>query len=395
MDIAQSLRDWDWPSAAAEPWRFDPVFATVDHLCPAGLARMGLCRDCTWLLDVPASEAPVVYQMRLCIQLLPTATNSCSQITYLLVIYITLSRQRRYRSVSSFHVDGRRPAVQNEHGDRRVSLGRIIRSTLHFPCRRGGKMGELSDQYAVRNDISWRWDEVVSLDAKPTRINRSISVETCERTYKPKPRGSRLDWVKGVACPALAAYQRGAAQNAPVRNFASIGTGSGIDALAAIEILGPEKAMMPQRQGSIVNVTSVHERCPIFGGASYCASKAGLSAVTKVLALELAEHGITVNSVAPGETATSMNGAGEGTDATTLQRPSIPVGRPARPSEVAHAIASLCDPESQYLTGESVVVDGGMMLMPAIPNQHDNEGPNLRKKAEQDLSDTSTENGRC
>ena len=65
------------------------------------------------------------------------------------------------------------------------------------------------------------------------------------------------------------------------------------------------------RGGRIVNVTSVHEHVPLRGSSSYCAAKGGLGMLTKVMALELAEHGITVNSVAPGEIATPMTGNDE------------------------------------------------------------------------------------
>src|SRR5215203_1426963 len=62
------------------------------------------------------------------------------------------------------------------------------------------------------------------------------------------------------------------------------------------------------RGGRIVNITSVHEHAPRVGAAAYCAAKGGLGLLTRVAALELAEHGITVNSVAPGEIATAMTG---------------------------------------------------------------------------------------
>ena len=61
------------------------------------------------------------------------------------------------------------------------------------------------------------------------------------------------------------------------------------------------------RGGRIVNVTSVHEHVPLEGYASYCAAKGGLGMLTKTMALELAEHGIRVNAVAPGEIATRMS----------------------------------------------------------------------------------------
>ncbi|WP_158886767.1 SDR family oxidoreductase [Amycolatopsis anabasis] len=128
------------------------------------------------------------------------------------------------------------------------------------------------------------------------------------------------------------------------------------------------------RGGRIVNVSSVHDEIPIWGGSAYCAAKGGFTMLTKVMALELARHGITVNAVSPGETATPMNGVPVGTDAGDLPRPSIPVGRPARAREVAALIAYLLEPDAAYLTGQSLTIDGGLMLMGAIPNQKDGGG---------------------
>jgi NAD(P)-dependent dehydrogenase (short-subunit alcohol dehydrogenase family) len=123
------------------------------------------------------------------------------------------------------------------------------------------------------------------------------------------------------------------------------------------------------RGGRIVNVTSVHEMTPIRGGSSYCASKGGLGLLTRVMALELAPSGITVNAVSPGETATPMNGVPEDLDAGAIARPAIPVGRPGRAREVAALIAHLVHPDAAYITGVSIVVDGGLLLMSAIANQ--------------------------
>ena len=122
------------------------------------------------------------------------------------------------------------------------------------------------------------------------------------------------------------------------------------------------------RGGRIVNVTSVHEHLPLRRAVAYCAAKHGLGGVTKVMALELAEHGITVNSVAPGEIATAMTG-NEGVDPTTLSRPLIPARRPGDPQEIAQAIAFLASPQASYMTGASLVVDGGLTLMGAVANQ--------------------------
>jgi len=122
------------------------------------------------------------------------------------------------------------------------------------------------------------------------------------------------------------------------------------------------------RGGRIINVTSVHEHVPLRDAVAYVAAKHGLGGVTKCLALELAEHGITVNSVAPGEIATAMTG-NEDVDPHTREREAIPAGRPGDAREVAEAIAHLASPEAGYTTGTSFVVDGGMLLMAAVANQ--------------------------
>jgi NAD(P)-dependent dehydrogenase (short-subunit alcohol dehydrogenase family) len=116
--------------------------------------------------------------------------------------------------------------------------------------------------------------------------------------------------------------------------------------------------------GRIINVTSVHEYLPRVGSAAYCAAKAGLGMLTKVLSLELAQHAITVNSVAPGEIATPMTGEPEEA-AYDISRPGNPLGRPGHVNEVASVIAFLASPRSTYVTGTSITVDGGLSNMAA------------------------------
>jgi NAD(P)-dependent dehydrogenase (short-subunit alcohol dehydrogenase family) len=118
------------------------------------------------------------------------------------------------------------------------------------------------------------------------------------------------------------------------------------------------------RGGRIINVTSVHEHVPRYGAGPYCSAKAGLGMLTKCLALELAEHGILVSSVAPGEIATPMTGMDE-SEAYHQERPGNPLGRPGHVQEVASVIAFLASPRSSYVTGASVTVDGGLTLMAA------------------------------
>lgn len=123
-------------------------------------------------------------------------------------------------------------------------------------------------------------------------------------------------------------------------------------------------------QGRIINVTSVHEHVPLKGSSAYCASKGGLGLLTKVVALELAEHGITVNAVAPGEIATKMTG-NEDVDPQTEEREWIPARRPGHAREIADTVVFLASPQASYITGQSIIVDGGLTLMSAIPNQVD------------------------
>lgn len=120
--------------------------------------------------------------------------------------------------------------------------------------------------------------------------------------------------------------------------------------------------------GRIVNVSSVHEHVPLPHAAAYCAAKGGLGLLTKVMALELGEHGISVNAVAPGEIATGMTG-NEDVDPGTVPRPGLPAGRPGHAEEVAATIAFLASPDARYATGASFVVDGGLMLTAAQHNQ--------------------------
>ena len=120
--------------------------------------------------------------------------------------------------------------------------------------------------------------------------------------------------------------------------------------------------------GRIVNVTSVHEHVPLPGSSAYCAAKGGLGLLTKVMALELASSGITVNAVAPGEISTPMTGQHD-VDPHTEDRPGIPAKRPGHAREVAEVIAFLAGEGSSYVTGSSYVVDGGLLLMAAVRNE--------------------------
>jgi NAD(P)-dependent dehydrogenase (short-subunit alcohol dehydrogenase family) len=116
------------------------------------------------------------------------------------------------------------------------------------------------------------------------------------------------------------------------------------------------------RGGRIVNITSVHEHIPLRGNAPYSASKHGLGGFTKVAALELAEHGILVNAVGPGQIATRMTGQ---EDTEPAPSEGIPLGRAGEAHEIAGLVAWLAGPDASYTTGSSFVVDGGLRLIAA------------------------------
>jgi NAD(P)-dependent dehydrogenase (short-subunit alcohol dehydrogenase family) len=121
--------------------------------------------------------------------------------------------------------------------------------------------------------------------------------------------------------------------------------------------------------GRIIAITSVHEHQPRVGSAAYDAAKHGLGGLIKTIALELGEHGITANAVAPGEIATAMNDL-EDVDPHGIHRPGIPLARPGDAREIASVVAFLASPKSSYVTGASWVVDGGMLQMGPQAGSH-------------------------
>jgi 3-oxoacyl-[acyl-carrier protein] reductase len=122
------------------------------------------------------------------------------------------------------------------------------------------------------------------------------------------------------------------------------------------------RIMMRQRNGTIVNISSVVGRIGNAGQANYSASKAGLIGLTKSSAKEFAARNITVNAVAPGYVETEMT-AGLTDEQKAAFLTVIPLKRGCKPEEIAGVVTFLASPKAAYLTGQVISVDGGMTMI--------------------------------
>ncbi len=121
------------------------------------------------------------------------------------------------------------------------------------------------------------------------------------------------------------------------------------------------RAMMKQRAGRIINITSVIGHAGNAGQANYAAAKAGMTGFTKSVARELASRGITANAVAPGYVVTDMT-KDLADEVTEKIKSEIPLGVLGEADDVAHAVSFLASDEARYITGEVIHVNGGMLM---------------------------------
>jgi NAD(P)-dependent dehydrogenase (short-subunit alcohol dehydrogenase family) len=126
--------------------------------------------------------------------------------------------------------------------------------------------------------------------------------------------------------------------------------------------LAASSRMASRETGRIINITSAADILVISGMVAYITAKGGIVAMTKTLALELAQYGITVNAVAPGAIETPLNTLAWDDEVRNTYRHRVALGRVGLPEEVADTVVFLASDASRYLTGQEIVVDGGLTI---------------------------------
>jgi len=173
---------------------------------------------------------------------------------------------------------------------------------------------------------------------------------------------------KAFGAPSVMVANAGVVPNAPVLNMAVEEWDATIETNLRGVFLSCQAAgrsmVAHGIRGRIVTISSIASHVGRLGASAYCASKAGVEMLTKVLAMELAEHGITVNAVAPGVIANPERAQPAARRMNEEFRraliKAIPLGRYGQADDVARAVLYLCSPDAEYITGAIVPVDGGM-----------------------------------
>lgn len=201
-------------------------------------------------------------------------------------------------------------------------------------------LGELSDRFgdavlAVRTDVTHEQDDA------------DLVAQTVDRW-------GRLD---------AAFNNAGATRNAPITEMTESEWDFTVDLCLKAVFLGIKyqaRQMVAQGGGAIVNISSLNARIPMPTGSPYSAAKAGVEMLTRTAALELASDAVRVNAILPGLIRTPLSeGALQDEQIASAYLAGIPLGRPGTPAELASAALFLASDEASFITGTSLIVDGG------------------------------------
>jgi len=177
------------------------------------------------------------------------------------------------------------------------------------------------------------------------------------------------DETQVAALAALAPECTALINNAAIQRYQDLlhTTKAEMTDVLAINVIGPillAQAFVPAMRanggGVIVNFSSITSVAPAAGTSVYPASKAAMNQITQAMAVEFGPLGIRVNSVAPGTVFTEGTAGHYGTDeARAAIGATLPLGRMGEPSDIADAVSFLCSPDSRWVTGQTLFVDGG------------------------------------
>ena len=203
-------------------------------------------------------------------------------------------------------------------------------------------------------------DEITAAGGKASRVGADVGVEADAANAFAETR-------RAFADPTILVNSAGEdSAGAPVGDMPA----AQFEAVLRTNLVGPflfcsefVRGLRPlKKPGRILNITSVHEDIPRAGASDYCASKGALRNLTRCMALELAEHGITVNNIAPGMVLTPMNQkALDDPEVLKQQVASIPMKRAAEPAEVAELALYLAT-AGRYASGATFTLDGALSM---------------------------------